>query len=102
MLVAGMEEEKVRAIASESADIRSERMALKQKLEDLKHGKRILNIHACDKRSSERPKMRLPYPEPKVQEGMKHERMASRSPRANTASSRPRTPPPEISDDSEG
>jgi hypothetical protein len=47
-----MEEEKLGAIASESEDTRHQRAALKQKLDDLKYGKRILHVHACDNRSS--------------------------------------------------
>lgn len=41
-----MDEEKLALIASESEEIRIERAALSQKLEDLNIGKRILDSHA--------------------------------------------------------
>lgn len=46
-----MSEEKVQLIASESEDIQTERAALRQKLEDLKASKRVLDMQACDTRS---------------------------------------------------
>lgn len=45
-LVLNMNEEKLQMIASESDDVRAERTALKQKLADLKAGKRILDLQA--------------------------------------------------------
>ncbi|KAF2682518.1 hypothetical protein K458DRAFT_391003 [Lentithecium fluviatile CBS 122367] len=45
-LVLNMEEEKLSVIAAESEEISSERAALKQKLEDLKAGKRVLDSQA--------------------------------------------------------
>ncbi|KAF2869556.1 P-loop containing nucleoside triphosphate hydrolase protein [Massariosphaeria phaeospora] len=45
-LILNMEEEQLQSIASEPEYIRTERVALQQKLEDLKSGKRILDIQA--------------------------------------------------------
>ncbi|KAF2634975.1 P-loop containing nucleoside triphosphate hydrolase protein [Massarina eburnea CBS 473.64] len=45
-LVLNMDEEKLAVIASESEDVRIERAALRQKLEDLKAGKRVLDLQA--------------------------------------------------------
>ena len=42
-LVLTMDKDRLRAIASESREIRGQRAALKQKLDDLKAGKRILD-----------------------------------------------------------
>lgn len=50
-LVSSMSEERLRIIAAESEDVQKERAALKQKLADLKAGKRVLDIQACDTRS---------------------------------------------------
>jgi hypothetical protein len=50
-LVSSMSPERLEIIASESEEIRNERAALKQRLADLKAGKRVLDVHICDTRS---------------------------------------------------
>ncbi|KAF2186986.1 hypothetical protein K469DRAFT_686203 [Zopfia rhizophila CBS 207.26] len=48
LLISSMDEEKLHAIAAESDEVRSQRTMLKQKLEDLRAGKRILDVEACN------------------------------------------------------
>ncbi|KAF1949464.1 P-loop containing nucleoside triphosphate hydrolase protein [Byssothecium circinans] len=77
-LVLNMDEEKLFAIASESEDVRNWRAALKQKLEDLRAGKRVLDSQA--RRSGK-----------VIGNTLRPQRVAPSMP---TMDSRPRTPTP--------